>query len=433
VSLTPTNGRAGAVDVVVIGAGHSGLAASYCLAAKSIDHIVLERGEVANTWRTERWDSLRLLTPNWMSCLPGYGYDDDDPDGYMSMDDVVDFISGYAFRSGAPVRTRTTVLRVTAEGDSDRVRYRVSTDRGDYVCRALVLATGAFNKPFVPPIAGQLPAHVEQFTPHDYRNPSDLPDGGVLVVGGSATGLQLADEIQQSGRDVTLAVGEHVRMPRLYRGRDIQWWMLSSGLLDDRIEDVDDPVRVRRLPSPQLVGTPERTTLDLNALQDLGVSTVGRLMGVRSGQAMFSGSFANVCKLADLKMNRMLAGFDEWAERSGATADVGPVERFRETRSNASAGRRIELTDGSVRSVVWATGCTPDYSWLDVPVLDSKHRLVHDRGVIAPGLFAMGLPFMRRRKSTFMHGAGSDARAISDRVAWHLDACARPTTSRIAV
>ena len=275
--------------------------------------------------------------------------------------------------------------------------------------------------------------HIEQATPHDYRNPSGLPDGGVLVVGGSATGLQLAHEIRQSGREVTLAVGEHVRMPRLYRGRDVQWWMLASGLLDDRIGDADDPVRVRRLPSPQLVGTPERMTLDINALKDLGVRTVGRLMGIRNGRAMFSGSFANVCRLADLKMNRMLDGFDDWAECTGIAAELDPVERFDDTRSNPSASRGIDFNDGSVSSVVWATGFRPDYSWLDVPVLDRKGQLVHDGGVVAPGLYAMGLPFMRRRKSTFIHGAGSDARAISERIARHLDASARQATMRIAV
>ena len=254
--------QAGITDVVVIGAGHSGLAMSHALSLRSIDHVVIERGEVANSWRTERWDSLRLLTPNWMSRLPGYRYEGNDPDGYMSVAEVVEFVAGYASRNAAPVHTGTTVTQVEQVAGG----YRVSTSRGDWLCRALVLASGAFNVPVIPRLADGIPSDVVQLTAQAYRNPSQLEDGPVLVVGASATGLQLAQEIRQSGRPVTLAVGEHVRMPRVYRGRDVQWWMLASGVLDQRIEDTDDPLRARRVPSPQLVGTPERATLDLNAL-----------------------------------------------------------------------------------------------------------------------------------------------------------------------
>ena len=418
----------GTDDDNVNGAGHSGLAMSHCLSALSIEHVVLERGEVANSWRKERWDSLRLLTPNWMSRLPGYAYEGDDPDGYMDMNQVVDFVSRYAERTGAPVETGTEVTRVCRTGEG----YCVVTSRGDWHCRAVVIASGAFNKAAIPAVAKDVPSGVQQVTAHDYRNPEQLADGGVLVVGASATGLQLDDEIQGSGRPVTLAVGEHVRMPRMYRGRDVQWWMLMSGILDECFKDVDDPGRVRRLPSPQLVGTPDHSTLDLNRLIDNGVRIGGRLMGVRDGKAQFSGSLRNVCTLADLKMNRMLTAFDEWAARTGI--DVDSAERFDATRVDDAAPLGIDLHDGSVRTIVWATGFRPDYSWLDVPVLDRKGQIRHDGGVVdAPGLYVMGLPFLRRRKSSFMHGAEDDARDLSWHLAGYLGQTDRDSVTRIAV
>jgi len=419
---------AGIVDVVVIGAGHSGLAMSHALSSRSIEHVVLERGEVAHSWRTERWDSLRLLTPNWMSRLPGYRYRGDDPDGYMTAMDVVEFVGGYARHFAAPVVTQTTVTRVQSASDG----YRLETNRGDWLCRALVLATGAFNVPVVPKVAEGVPAGVAQVTAQDYRNPAQLEEGGVLVVGASATGLQLAQEIHRSGRPVTLAVGEHVRMPRTYRGRDVQWWMLETGVLDQRIEETDDPVRARRVPSPQLVGTPERATLDLNALKAQGIDLVGRLAGIRDGQAQFSGSLRNVCALADLKMNRLLKLFDEWAERTGTDTGIGPAERYPDTDVGAPPALGVKL-GRDVRTVVWATGFRPDYSWLDVPVLDRRGSLKHDRGVVdAPGLYVLGLPYLRRRKSSFIHGAEDDVRELSGHVAGYLDDTARPRVATLA-
>jgi putative flavoprotein involved in K+ transport len=305
------------------------------------------------------------------------------------------------------------------------------TDRGDWHCRALVAASGACNEPLLPPLTDSVPSHVRQLTARDYRNPEQLDAGGVLVVGASATGLQLAEEIHASGRPVTLAVGEHVRMPRTYRGHDIQWWMLAAGLLDQRIEEVDDTARARGVPSPQLIGTPERRTLDLNGLRKMGIGIVGRLAGVREGEAQFSGSLANVCALADLKMNRLLAAIDEWVDTTGAAAD--PPERFAPT----DTGRPrlgLDLRSGEVRTVLWATGFRPDFSWLALPVFDRKGRLRHSAGVVdAPGLYVLGLPFLRRRKSSFIHGAGDDVRELGAHLEAHLARRARLRVSGIAV
>ena len=402
----------------MIGAGHAGLAVSHFLSERSIDHVVIERAEVANSWRTERWDSLRLLTPNWQSRLPGMAYAGSDPDGYMTMPEVVDFIDLYARKVGAPVQTNTTVTSLRPK----RNGYEVVTDQGVWVSPTVVLATGAFNLPDVPALAAEVPATVVRVTPIDYRGPDQLPEGGVLVVGASATGIQIAEEVHRSGRPVTLSVGEHVRMPRLYRGKDVMWWLEQTGILDERHDEVDDLVRARNLSSPQLVGTPERRTLDLNALTGQGVRLVGRLAGISGGRSQFSGSLRNKCNLADLKLGRLLDTFDEWALGSGIDDELDPPHRLPATRVDESPPLSIDLNNGEIAGIVWATGFRPDYSWLHARVLDHRGRLRHDGGVVtdAPGLYRIGLNLLRRRKSSFIHGAEDDARELTEHLAAHL-------------
>ncbi len=410
---------------VVIGAGQSGLAMSRCLSVRSIDHVVLERSEVANSWKTERWDSLRLLTPNWQCRLPDYAYDGDDPDGFMTMPEVVDFLSRYAKVIAAPVESGTTVASVRRTGDE----YLVTTDHGEWRSQTVVIATGAFNVPHVPAFSDAVPSSVTTLTPMDYHNPDQLGEGGVMVVGASATGVQIAAEIQRSGRQVTLAVGEHVRAPRSYRGRDILWWMEAAGVLDERHDEVDDIVRARRVPSMQLAGTPERSTFDLNALTSTGVNLVGRLAGINAGRAQFSGSLHNKCELADLKLGRLLDTIDEWASEQGLDELVPPPHRFAPTTVEVSPPLGLDLTTGEVETIIWATGFRPDYSWLDVDVLDSKGMLRHDGGVVdSPGMYLIGSPFLRRRKSSFIDGAGLDAQDLIVDLCAHLDSLASRTS-----
>ncbi len=374
---------------------------------------------MANSWRRERWDSLRLLTPNWQSRLPGHGYQGPDPDGYMTMREVIEFIEHFAKVSGAPVRTGVNVTSVRRSGDG----YHVTTSRGEIRCRTVVVASGACNRPAVPPLSAAVPEAVTQVTPFGYRGPGQLPDGGVLVVGASATGVQLAAELRRSGRPVTLSVGEHVRLPRTYRGRDVLWWMDASGVWDQRHDEIDDLTRARRLPSPQLAGTPERATLDLNALTAMGVELVGRWAAVRDGRALFSGGLRNLFSLADLKMARLLDTFDEWARTHGRDTEADPPVRPEPTRVPESTRLQLDLRSGEIRAIVWATGFRPDYGWLDVPVIDAKGQLRHEGGVAgSPGLYARGLPVLRRRKSTFIHGIEDDAREVIGHLAQYLAA-----------
>jgi putative flavoprotein involved in K+ transport len=316
------------------------------------------------------------------------------------------------------VHTGTTVTNVRHDGDG----YVVATDQGVWRCRTVVLASGACNVPVLPAVAAAVPASITTLTPQQYRHPGQLEEGGVLVVGASATGIQLADEIHRSGRPVTLAVGEHVRAPRVYRGMDIQWWMDAAGLLDERYDEVEDIVRARNLPSFQLVGTPERSTLDINALTSIGVRLVGRVAGARDGMLQFSGSLRNVCALADLKLGRLLDTIDEWATANGLDNELEPPQRFAPTALEGSARLALDLTSGEIETIIWATGYRPDYSWLDVPVRDRKGKVVHDGGVTSsPGMYLMGMPFLRRRKSTLIDGAADDARDLTAHLAAYLD------------
>jgi putative flavoprotein involved in K+ transport len=299
--------------------------------------------------------------------------------------------------------------------------YDVRTGDGTIRSRAVVIASGACNRPVVPGFSAAVPPSIRQLTAFDYRSPDQLPEGRVLVVGASATGVQLAAELRRSDRPVTMSVGEHVRLPRTYRDRDVLWWMDASGVWDERYDQVDDLTRARRLPSPQLVGTPERTTLDLNALADSGVELVGRWAALRDDTALFSGGLRNVFALADLKLRRLLDNFDDWARATGRDAEVSAPERLAPTRVPSSTRLQLDLGAGEIRTILWATGYRPDYSWLDVPVVDAKGHLRHDGGVLdSPGLYALGLPVLRRRKSTFIHGIEDDAREVTDHLAAYL-------------
>jgi putative flavoprotein involved in K+ transport len=337
----------------------------------------------------------------------------------MKMPEVIAFIERYGSSIAAPVRAATSVTSVERTDDG----FCVVTDRGRWRCRAVVIASGAHNLANTPVIEAALPRSLQSLTAKEYRRPGQLDPGGVLVVGASATGLQLAEEIHRSGRHVTLAVGEHIRMPRVYRGLDIQWWLDALGILDERFDEVDDIVRARRVPSPQLIGTPQHSTLDLNALTDRGVDIVGRLVGINDGTAQFSGSLRSHCAMADLKLGRLLEKIDAWAEQSGGVGAISGPERFLPTRVEDTPRLSLNLHSGRIGAVVWATGFRPDYGWLHVPALDRKGGLRHDGGIVdVPGLYVLGLNFMRRRKSSFIHGAEDDALDLTAHLAAYLRA-----------
>lgn len=399
-------------DTLVVGGGQAGLALSRCLSDRGIDHVVIERGRIAERWRSERWDSLRLLTPNWQTRLPGFRYDGSDPDGFMTMADVVGFFDRYAGLLDVPVMEHTTVTRVAPVADA----FLVDTDRGAWRARSVVVATGHCDVPTMPASTQRFAPDVYQTVPTRYRNPDSLPEGGVLVVGASASGVQLADELLRAGRAVTLAVGHHLRVARRYRGRDIMWWLDRTGILDEGADAVYDVEVSRDQPSFQLVGTPEHATLDLLALKRRGARVVGRLLAGDGHRVAFDDDLIVTTVAADLKWASLRQRLDrcaEWAELAG------PPEPFVPTWPEfLEAPTELDLRAEGIRSVIWAVGFRRQYPWLQVPgVLDRRGELRHDGGVTTrPGLYALGLHFMRRRKSAFIDGVGQDAETLADHI-----------------
>ena len=398
------------VDTLVIGAGQAGLAMSASLSDAGIDHAVLERGQVAERWRSERWDSLRLLTPNWATRLPNLEYDGPEPQGFMTAAELVTRFERYARGFDAPVHEHTSVESVT---QTDR-GFAVQTSQGAWQADRVVMATGWSDRARVPSAASELPASILQLTSQTYRNPEQVPDGGVLVVGASASGAQIADELAAAGRDVTLAVGRHTRLPRRYRGVDIWWWLEQSGRLAVTIDTVRDPKRARNDASLQLVGSPVPRNIDTTTLQGRGVRLTGRFFGFDGAYALFSRDLAHSTARADERMHALLRGIDEYIARHGLEAEVyapdappslGPVEE----------PTHVHLADEGIKTVVWATGFTRSYPWLKVRALDERGEIIQRRGVTpVPGLYVLGQRFQHRRDSNFIDGVRHDAAYLAD-------------------
>lgn len=417
-------------DVVVIGAGHSGLVFSRQLSVRGIDHVVLERAEIGAAWRS-RWDSLRLLTPNWTLRLPAAHPDGADPtadpDGFASSAAVAELLTRYSAAIDAPLlhEADVTAVRADAENPAAGGGYVVDTARGAIRSRAVVIATGAGAHSRIPELARGADPAIRQLGTAEYRNPDSLPAGGVLVVGAAASGVQLAEELARDGRRVVLAVGEHVRLPRRYRGRDIFWWLDRAGVLDERWDEVDDIVRARHTPSPQLIAGAAGRDIGLGTLQrDHGVRVVGRLGRLRGTVAQFSGGLANTVKLADLKQQRLLDRFDAWAATE-SIPQLPPAERFAETPVDAAPLLELDLAREGIASILWATGYRADYDWLRLPVLDHRGRLRHEGGVVAPGVYTLGTSLLRRRRSSYIGGAADDSHDLAEHLEAHLRGSSR--------
>ncbi len=401
------------IDTLIIGGGQAGLAMSRSLTERGVEHVVLERGRVGERWRSERWDSLTLLTPRWLSRLPGWRGDAADPNGFMSRLELIRYLAGYAAHFRVPMQSGVTVRAVRQVDEG----YEVETDQGSWRAQRVVVATGQSQAARVPTMALELDPSVRQIVPTRYRAPEDLPEGGVLVVGASATGIQLAEEIHCSGRPVTLSVGRHTRLPRRYRGWDIMQWLNDMGALDQKTHEVESLSASRDQPSMQLVGSPTHRTLDIPTLLAAGVSLVGRAMGVRGSKVFFADDLVETLAAADFKLASLRLRIDRHIAR--ASADIGqlaPPDEFRPTPLPWSPDV-LDLKASGIRTVLWATGFTRSYPWLHVPVLDSLGEIRHVGGITpASGLYALGLNFMRRRSSSFLTGVGRDAEELADHI-----------------
>jgi putative flavoprotein involved in K+ transport len=398
------------IHTLIIGGGQAGLAMSRCLSYRGIDHVVLERGKVAQRW-SERWNSLRLLSPNWMTRLPGWRYQGSKRDGFMTRDEVIRYLEAYARSFDAPVHEQTIVLQV----DRRLETWRVVTDRETWLATNVVIATGHCQSSSIPRLAGGLASDIFQIGTGEYREPSQLPDGGVLVVGASASGVQLAAELRRSGRDVVLAVGRHTRLPRRYRGRDILYWLDRIGALERPLSDMPDSGSASKEASLQLVGSNSGENVDLATLRSEGIHLAGHLNGLDGTQAWFADDLRQRVAEADERLLRVLNRIDRYiAEHSMEL--VGSQEAVSLTQPGEPPVQ-LDLRDRGIRSVLWATGYKRDYSWLQAPVLDARGEIRHHRGeTSAPGLFVLGLQFMTRRNSSFIDGVGRDAEEIAEAI-----------------
>jgi putative flavoprotein involved in K+ transport len=408
------------VDTVVIGAGHAGLAVSRLLTRADREHIVLDRGRVGERWRTERWDSLHLLTPAWMTRLPEW-YTDGDPDAFLSAAQFIGHLEKYAASFHAPVVTGVTVTCLTT---GSTAAYDVHTDHGTWRGRSVVVATGPHGTPLVPALVGR--ADVPVITSNAYRNPHSLEAGGVLVVGASSSGVQIADELVRSGRDVVLAVGRHTRMPRRYRGMDLFWWLETTGRLSRTIDEVPDPIAARREPSIQLIGRAGEDSVesdvDLAALQRRGVRLTGRLKSLEGHSAGFDDQLAAVTVDADRRMHAFLNSVEGYVERAGLTREVLPPLR-RAVMSIPQTPSRLDLRAEGIRTIILATGFRANNDWVDLPIKRADGTFRQTRGVTeSRGVYVIGQRFQHRRDSGLIDGARHDAFALVH----HLTAGALP-------
>jgi putative flavoprotein involved in K+ transport len=397
-------------ETVIVGAGQAGLALSRYLTEQGRDHVVLERGRIGSRWHEERWDSMTLLSPNWLNRLPG-APEPADPDGFMTRTAFAKLLEDYAESFSAPVLDGTDVERVARDGRG----FRIHTSGGTWVAANVVVATGDSAVPRIPPQSRHLPAGVTSLVVRDYKRPGLVGDGGVLVVGSGPSGQQVARELHRSGREVVLAAGRHGRAPRRYRGRDIWAWMDAIGMLDVSIDDAPDPDAARRAPSLVLTGAGGGVDIDLGLLEAEGVRVTGRLLGFSGSDVLFADDLPVVAREADERMFAVLAEIDAYIEQRGLDAPETPVQAL----ALPEAPVTIDLASRGIRTVVWATGYGRDYRWLDIPgARASDGELIQHRGTTpVPGLYVVGLRFQHRRNSHFIGGVGRDAEEVARAIA----------------
>jgi putative flavoprotein involved in K+ transport len=372
----------------------------------------LERRRVGERWRTERWDSLRFQFPNWSIQLPGYTYPGDDPDGFAHYREIVRVVEDYAASSRAPVREHTEVVGVAE--DADGKGFVVSLADGSIQARRVVLATGPFQRPFIPPIAHDVSPSVLQTDPTRYRNPQELPDGAVLVVGSGASGCQIADELLQAGRRVFLSVSRHRRAPRRFRGKDVYWWLEKLGRFDQTIDTFPDR---RWPPSTVITGVNGGYDVDVRRMAADGITVVGRVVGASERTVALAANANAILEEADQAYASFLSAAREFVTKAKLQGELAEESRADPLPLPAALEERdsIDLDQENITTILWATGYAYDYGWVKLPVFDDAGRPVQNRGVTqVPGLYFLGLHWMQTFKSGLFSGVGSDAEYLAE-------------------
>ena len=404
-------------EVVIVGGGQAGLALSYYLATQGRIHVVLEQGRIAESWRSRRWDSLRLIAPNWSLQLPGFAYPGADPDGFMGKDEVAAHLETYARSFAAPVQEGVRVIAI--ERDEADAGFLVRTEAEFYTAAQVVIATGALQRPRVPAWAADLSASITQVVPYDYRNPQLLPPGAVLVVGSGQTGCQIAEELVRAGRPVFLAMSRSWWLPRRYRGRDASAWLRALGWMQRSVAELPPGVRTGQA-NPQLTGGNGGHDINAHTLAREGVRLLGRLQGIRDGTAIFEADLAATLVWGDEQARKFLRDIDDHIHQHALEAPVGDwlsdLEATEDLVQEAPA--ELNLAEAGVSTIIWATGYRPDLGWVGLPFLDGKGYPIQRRGVTGvPGLYILGLDWLYTAGSGIFHGIGEDAAYLAAQVA----------------
>jgi putative flavoprotein involved in K+ transport len=407
------------IDIVIVGGGQAGLALSYYLTEQGREHLILEQGRIVESWRSKRWDSLRLIAPNWSLRLPGFTYSGDDPDGFMGKDEVVTHVEAHARSFGAPMREG---MRVTAiEQRPADTGFLVRTQGESIRASQVVLATGALQQPRVAACASQLPASVTQVLAPAYRNPQSLPLGAVLVVGSGESGCQIAEELVRAGRTVFLAGGRSWWAPRRYRGRDVAAWARLVGWFDRTVDDLPAGVRTGQ-PNPQLTGGDGGHDISGHTLAREGVKLLGRLQDVRDGKAVFAADLAANLSWGDQQARAWLQAIDDLitAQRLEVAAEEWPDDLLASEPVSHESPTELDLAQVGISTVIWAMGYRPDLGWVDLPILDGDGYPIQRRGVTrVPGLYILGLDWLHTAKSGLFAGVGEDAAYLAERMTGH--------------
>jgi putative flavoprotein involved in K+ transport len=400
------------VDVIVVGAGQAGLTVSYYLKAFGVEHVVLERDRIGESWRSARWDSFTLVTPNWMTRLPGVPLSPGSGQDFLPLRQVVAMLE--RFGQGLPVRTGVEVTSVTL---ADR-GYQVVTTAGHIAARVVVIAGGGQRRPLVPALAVGLPENIYQSDASRYRSPAALPSGAVLVVGSGQSGAQIADELAAAGRDVLLATGRVPRVPRRYRDRDVHEWTVELGLYDQPTEAVTDPVEFTEA-HPMLSGARGGHTVSYQQMARNGVRLLGRLVDVEDDRLRFGPELPTNIEYADRRAAGFRRAVDDYVAKTGIKApepDVDPAERPQPGAENAP--ETLSLRAEGIATVIWCTGFGPDTGWLHVPVMRPDGSPTHTRGITAlPGLYVAGFPWLSNRASGILYGVAADAARVAQHIA----------------
>ena len=398
-------------ESVIIGAGQAGLAMSALLKQRGREHVVLERGQLGGRWRSERWDSLRFQFPNWSLELPGYSYSGDDPEGFAHWREILRTIETYAASMGAPLREHTEVSELHAENDG----FVLAVPDGTIHARQVIVATGPFQRPRVPPFSAEVRPSVLQTDPTRYRCPEDLPEGAVLVVGSGASGCQIADELLRAGRTVFLSVSRHRRVPRRFGGKDVYWWLDRMG----RFSQTIDSFPGRQWPPGMVVtGVNGGYDVDVRQMAADGVRVVGRILGISDGSVAVAPNANEILDDADASFAGFMASAKQFAA-ANPDLELGAEDPAGAAPGKVDEYESLDLKRESVAAIIWSTGYEYDYGWLKAPVLDGLGRPVQQRGVSpVRGLYFLGLHWMYTVKSGLFAGVGADAEYIAE----HLDA-----------